>query len=537
MIAYDNTTKSFLGMACTSGRIILYSQENKMVKQVGGEQNRFLWALSWTALFSFLANGFSYFNFFPVHDAVGFTIGGSYKEWQIRLGRFLIPVYEYLKGHIAVPFLTGILSILYLGISVYLITAILKQKTRLEIVLTSAFLSANLFTVEINAVHQYFADVFLLALLLSCLGAFFICKYNNMFTNALSCLALYLSFGLYPAFITFAACLLVFAAILDIVKNNGVSRRLKRKILIGLLVLAVSGLLYLLTSRIVLYIMKLSPSDANWSIYTIGKHNTASFWKAVINNYRHFFSLFFDSESITGKWPGVATAILMLLCVCFFLTAYWEKTSKWVFLLMSFLMFLFPLGSRLVNIFTNANNAYRTMFAQFLMFPFMVKLLFLGLDYYKVRKSDVFYPVITALLLLASVILWYNVRYSNEAFTAQRIYYERANYHTGRVLQDLDSCYPERDRAEKIALVGLFQTEGPDDKFLKKFSAIGGMNRKTGITYQGVFFQEARNLGYSLVNAGTADYEAIPAVKNMPCYPTPGYIKKVDDVIVIKLAD
>lgn len=504
------------------------------------KRERFLFALLATVAFSLIANGFSYLNYYPIHDALLFTFPNSGERgWQISLGRFLIPAYQLLKGETAVPWLTGILSMLYLGISVYLISVILKQKSRLEILLTAAFLSANIATTEINAVHQYYADAFLLSLLFACLGAFFLREQIDRKSALAACCALWFSFGLYPAFITFAGCLLAFSAAVEMVESNGLHRDLCRRILIWLGLFAVSGLAYLLAGRICLRYFGLSPAASAWSIYSAGSRSLSALLKEVLNSYRRFFQLFFDGRKFTGRLSGLAVTLLVFGSLLVFLISSWRTTKKGVLLFFLVLLFLFPCGSRLVNIFTGSPSSFRTMFAQFLLLPFAVTLLCSGLRQPEAEKRRLVSAITAGAVALSLVIVWCNVCYSNRAFTVQRVQHERAVYHTGRILQELDEVYPDRDPSEMVVVTGYFKTPGASDAHIKPFRGISGMSESTGMNYEDVFYSIANSLGCRLNwnRESLSLYSEKPEVQALPCYPAPGYIREIDGAIVIKLSD
>ena len=155
-----------------------------------------------------IANGYSWFNFYPIHDNVSHVLGDGSTRY-IKLGRFLTNTYLGIRGHGSLPLVTGLLSVLFLGVSSCIVTVFLQQKTRIELVLTGAFLSANLFMVEINTGQQYFRDLFLCALMFGCLGAY--CLWHRQDTKhfLLSITLFVIAFGLYPAFIIFVCCLFV----------------------------------------------------------------------------------------------------------------------------------------------------------------------------------------------------------------------------------------------------------------------------------------------------------------------------------------
>lgn len=499
-------------------------------------KERLLWCLICTAVFSIIANGFSYFNLDPIHDAVHFTMADD-SRWQSELGRFLIPVYSLLKGNISVPFLTGLLSILYLGLSVFIVTSVLDQRSRLEILLTSAFLSVNLFTVEINAVHQYFADFFLLSILLSLVGVY--CLLNERrYSMAVALIALYASFGLYPASITFAFCMLVFTAFLEVIRQQEIREEMVRKWAIWAATFAVSGIGYLLSNRIVLLIMHTSPAEVAWSMGMLGRQNISELAERSLYHFKGFCQVFFTGR-FTGTASAVATLILTISGIGLFYYADLRKRKKWLLPLFIILMVLFPVASRLVNVFTNSSKAFRTMYAQFLFLPFVLKLITLGINKTKEGWSaKLYHAVITSITVLSAVIICSNILFSNQAFTVQKVHYDRAVYHAGRIFQDLDSLYPERDGTEKVLVIGILHTKGEMDFLADRYRGIDGFSYATGLTYEYVFDALADYLGCP-INQQQKHIDSVRAldeVQEMPIYPAPGYIAKVGDYIVIKLS-
>ena len=492
-------------------------------------RRRFLWALLATVCFSMLANGYSYFNFYPIHDAVDFVIGGPWGPWQTQLGRFLVPVYMRLKGSISMPWLTGVISMLYLGASVFIVTELLGQTSRLGIVLVSGFLSANLFTLETNSAQQYFSDVFLLALLFACLGVYLAWRGRGARSMLAAGLCMFVSFGLYQAFVTFAACLCVLAALRELVQGEGFSKPVIRRLLACAAVMAAAGVLYLAVGRVVLRAIDREPSDVQWSIFTADERGAGQLWTAVLDNYRRFFLVFFDGEGYVGRLFGVFTGLLAVIAAVTLVRALWKR--KLALLLIAALAALFPLASRLVNVFTNIPGAFRTMYAQFLLWPALVCLIFWRLPEAGRRRTAL---VATTAALSLAIILG-NVRYNNGAFTVQRIMNERALYHVGRVMEDLEAYDPEKE----IALWGTFDFDTPDEGLLQRYEHINGFTLSTGADSALAFVRYANLLGYSVNwNPFLVDeIRLLPEARAMPAYPQEGYIKEMDDCIVVRLRE
>ena len=388
---------------------------------------RFKTAFLAVAIFFFAANGFAFFNTFPIHDAILYVTIRNH-AWQVALGRFLIPFYLKLRGVTPAPFPILILSILYLGASEYLVCLIMDLKKRLEIVLSCAFLSINVATFEISAVHQYFADVFMLALLLSCLAVYLLHERVSAKKVLLAFALFFLSFGLYPAYLTFALCL--FALLLLKMVYEGSASEGKRKAAVWFLTIALAGAAYLLASRAALYVLHIQASDANQSIFTLGKLSPETIGKSIARNYRDFIRLFF-----TNGWFGRPGKIATILLVVLALGLFFSRLSLGKAALTIALLLLFPLGSRLVNIMTRNFAAYRTMYAQFLLFPILIWLFSFGAR--KLEKENIKKGLTLLLVFLSAIILWRNIQFSNYGFAYQHILYDRSVQHVGVVMEDL----------------------------------------------------------------------------------------------------
>ena len=489
---------------------------------------RFKTAFLAAAIFFFAANGYAFFNAYPLHDGV-FYVTTRNHDWQIALGRFLIPTYLKLRGNMPAPFPILILSILYLGASEYLVCLILGLKKRPEIVLTCAFLSANVATFEISAVHQYFADIFLLALLLSCLAVYLLHDKVSA-KRVLSAFALFfLSFGLYPAYFTFALCLFV-VLLLRMVYEGSVAEE-KRKAAVWFLTIALAGAAYLLASRAAVYVLHIPASHVRQSIFSLGKLSPVDTVISIARNYIGFIRLFFTGSWL--GWPGkIATILLVALALgLFFFRLPSGKTALTIALLL-----LFPLGSRLVNIMTRNYDSYRTMYTQFLLFPILIWLFSFGAR--KLEKETIKKGLTLLFVFLSAVILWRNIQFSNYGFVYQQILYDRSVQHVGVVMEDLRKYAVDKDN-EPVAVIGMFQLKQED--VFEDYRNIEGFTSYTGITYEQVFAEFCSRLGYDLnwswSKRNSDAMRDTPEVEAMPCYPEEGYISEVNGYLVIKLSD
>lgn len=501
------------------------------------EEDRFKWTFFSVLCFFLLGNGYAFFEFNPIQDAVGYALNEQ-NTWQIMLGRFLIPLYLKCRGAVSSPLIIGSLTVLYMSIGVYLICRILDLNTKPEIVLTSAFLAANLSTFEISAVHQYYSDIFLAAFLFSCIGVFLLDGTITIKNVSASILCFFISFGLYPAFITVAACLFIVVICRRLIYGDMDS--LIKDLFIWLGASIASGLMYIAGSRIALTMRHLNPAGGRRSIFSFGSLSAGELIQAVIDNYKNFYTVLFHAGDYIGRSAGFAASALLVICLfCFvFFIGRMRRFGKYLIIIV--LALLFPIVSRLINVFTG-NGAFRTMYAQYLVFPVLIRLCFYSLNYIRYKHTV---PLKCIVMLLSAVIICKTIQFNNGGFILRKVMYERALYHTGRVIADIDEFTDGYGKKQKTAIVNVFDLDVHSDLVLekqktKRYRNVEGFTGDTGITYVNVFKDTADVLGYDL-NWKTEYTDAVknlPEVKNMPAYPEPGYIAEVGEYLVIKLSD
>ena len=515
-------------------------------KPVAGEGERLRLALGGTAAVSLAAHAFSYFNFIPQHDALieSFWASGN---WQITLGRFLLPVYMSVRGSMPMPWTAGMLSILFLGLSVYLFTRTLDMDTRAEILLTGGFLSANITMTTLNALFQYFSDAFMFSLLLSCLGTYLLRDRPGWRQALPAAVCYFLCVGIYPAFITAALCTLLILLLRDVADADGFTGAIWKKVGVWALVLAGAMGLYLAASRAALASHGLSAADRNTSIFSLGGLNVRELlYRAGVNGYFFLCMLFVGFSPVhdvtyLGAAGGLAGAALAVLCAGVFFRRNRGRLKGWIWLLFLAGAVLFPVIARAVNIMTGNGSANQTIFSQYLAWPVLLWMLF----YRKKDAPEAEEPrgsgrlSVTAAVLLSLVIIGGNVRLANQTYTVQKVLYDRAVYHTGRVIEDLQEAGYEKGTGDRVVLSGTFVLGNDMTAQLDALRCMGAFY-DTAVTYDNTFRYLTRLMGYG-ISASAIDSLPDPeamraAIDQMPAYPARGYLQVVDGYYVIRLS-
>ena len=78
-----------------------------------------------TLFFMLILHGYRYVSLGFSHDSLAFAWPDDL-TWQLSLGRFVQPVYWAFRGSVGAPFLVGLLTCVYMTLSVYGTASLLK---------------------------------------------------------------------------------------------------------------------------------------------------------------------------------------------------------------------------------------------------------------------------------------------------------------------------------------------------------------------------------------------------------------------------
>ena len=270
------------------GVLLLQTSYKKKMKETDSMQCDLKKLVAMSILvWGIIAHAYIFFEFYPSHDSLMIV---SYDwQWQISLGRFAGPLYILIRDAINVPWLIGILSFIFLGISLFLIFELLEFKNSTTIVLLCGLFVTNITTINMYATYMPFADIYMLALLCACSGVYLL---NKCFKYLpLSMLLLALSMGLYQSYISCAIALMILHILRLALKGTNFERLWKIAVKY-IICLIGSAILYVTLVKISLYIFDMSLSNGYNGLTTLFKSNIKTLFEIIPNVYRHLFSFF-----------------------------------------------------------------------------------------------------------------------------------------------------------------------------------------------------------------------------------------------------
>ena len=231
----------------------------------------------WVFALGLAAHGYCYFNANFSHDSL-FSIYEASPEVNIAVGRFLRPVYRLLRGNFTLPVINGFLSLVFLSLSVYLLTDIVEIRHKSTIALTCALLVTNATFSLMNATYLHDADAYMLSLLLALMGVWTALRVRHGIL--LSTLWYFASLGIYQAYIDVAIYVFLMLALLRLLKGEQVKKVYLDTVRFMLPILA-GMILYYIGIRVTQHFAQLSDGDYYNTLSNVTAFSLASIFERL----------------------------------------------------------------------------------------------------------------------------------------------------------------------------------------------------------------------------------------------------------------
>lgn len=490
-------------------------------------------------IFSMVANGFAYFNFYPQHDSINHALTFS-TSWEVSLGRFMLPLYGEAFGDITAPWLVGVLSMVALTGATFLISDLYQLNNLSLTFLLGGLFSANMTVTEMCASFIYVDASYLFAFFLSTLSMYLVIKHPAPPVAIAAAIILSISMGFYQSYVACALLLLLFSVAKDTLSDRHLLKVSLRKWSVYILTLLLTMLFYLVEYKISMDHWGVTSPDSGNSpsqLLKITPHDLLSRFKTA---YKSFLGFFYTNERSIGFIFTTAhiilTVLAAILLICYLFK---QKLPLLNHIVLFCLIVVYPLLALLIEIAQGATGIYFiTSFSIFMLYPGLLLIIY----NVRVGQETVYstFPILRKIVVvLVAVILWQNIVFSNGAYTTQKLLYDRTLSITTRILDDVDETPGYVLKETPVVVIGIFHYDENLDIMTTYCDWLSGFH-KASTTYVGTFDSLTRLLGYKLniVSDSTVlyQYQNSDVVQQMPSYPVPGYCQMVDGSLVIKLS-
>ncbi len=482
-------------------------------------------------LVGFIAHFYKISNWLPNWDSLVFRYDA---QNMLALGRWFLPVVCSFSSFYDLPFLNGIIAIIFHGISAVFICKLLSVKNKITAALIGGVIVAFP-TVTSVMMYNYVADGYSIAFFLSVLAACFMTAKKPKFILAAVLIAL--ATGIYQAYIT-VTIMLVLLHLIDeaIYKKEAAGTIIKRAALMllsGIVGVALYGiilklLLTVFSSALLEYqglssVGSLSNIDIRGSLYLI-KHT--------------FLDCFFDLSE------GFNLYILINIVIFIFTLAHYIKYiiineiyKNPISLILILIMTIMLVAGAGVLAFINASVDYHNL----MLMGYSIFYLFFLILYERGNDSDNIIKCWSVLIVAVILISNFAV-ISNVSYHKAQLAYEKSYGVLIRIADRIENT-PNTEDCDKILVLGALEN-----------SAQYSVNLTpdiTGITDGYIIRADDETVGQSVLCSALNDYcekeydfvygeekkkiSQSEEVRAMPEWPARGCIAVVDDTIIIKL--
>lgn len=489
--------------------------------------------LAATALCMLLAHGFAWFNLFPSHDGTILVFDADVV--MLQLGRWVqLPYYRFLRGKINMPWLTGMFSVLWTSLSVYLVSDLLKLSRKATAALAAVFGTAISITL-LNATYNDKSDLFTCAMFLAFWGVYAVRRFRCRWWGVLFCGGcLCLSMGLYQGYIEFAIGLFLLCLLRDCLTEELPWADYLRRGFTAVAALLLGGVLYAVSVKVVLAYKHLELIDSSNGLQQMSRGGVSVWLSRLPGAYKQVFTTLLGYDVWNNRGMRLATSVCLLLALACLVLVLRTK-SKRTLAQIVIIFVLLPLGLNVVYLLSERAPTLLMLYPVYLVYALV--LLLTGME-----------PAPRSAAWLACGLCFFltmqNVIYANGAYTYRKLVYENTRgqvYAIMAKVQDLPGYvegqtpvvfsgdFADSDFTYRNDLLHLYE-EGD--------TGLSG----SAITYDGTikwWFGNIMGSSARVINtqAELESWAENPTVQAMPCYPASGSIAMVDGAAVIKLSD
>ena len=486
-----------------------------------------------TALCMLLAHGFAWFNLFPSHD--GTILFFDADVVMLQLGRWVqLPYYRFLRGKISMPWLTGMFSVLWTALSVYLVSDLLKLRRKATMAFAAVLGTAISITL-LNATYNDKSDPFTCAMFLAFLGVYAVRRCRRPWLGVALCGGcLCLSMGLYQGYIEFAIGLFLLCLLRDCLTQDLPWADYLRRGFTAVAALLLGGILYAVSMKAVLAYKHLELIDSYNGLQQMGRSGLAVWLSRLPGAYKQVFATLLGCDVWNNRGMRLATDLCLLLALACLVLALRRKPRR-VLAQTAILLVLLPLGLNVVFLLSEQAPTLLMLYPVYLLYALV--LLLTETDTAP-RSAAWLACVLCAFLTLENVI------YANGAYTYRKLVYENTRGQVYTIMAKVQDLPGYVEGETPVVFSGDFTDSNftYHNDLLRQYEEGDTGLSGSAITYDGTikwWFANIMGSGARVVNT-QAELDAWaenPAVQAMPSYPASGCIAMVDGAAVVKLSD
>ena len=472
--------------------------------------------LFFTIVCCFIAYGFTLTNFTLTIDSEG----PFYADTSLTLGRWGTNLFRYHIFNGIIPYYTLLLGLLFYSLAAVEMSRLFRLNTVQSYVFTVLLVTFPQMAYQFVFTMQ--ADAIGFGFLLSVLSVkYFLKAYRGKpdlttaFYFIFSCLLFMFAIGIYQALVLVPVVLFIITVFQSTYDDEYTFKNEFKKGLWFAGYVVISGIFYIISVKI---LAPQAGGQSYLSSYTSGSSN------GLISNFISLLKTHVRGSAYYGNRTFIIVPVVAILLL-FSFTISVKKIVVRIFLLMLILIVPFLIAFFITSGYTPP----RLYVTSGIVFAFLIVHL-LSLV-----------PAERLVAIVASLLVLVNVYFITMLFWSQNKVYK----HDIRIAQDIDNSikarYPDFDpKADYVYFYGSLPWAEHERYRIPDAEVFGGsfFLWDNGSNYRITHFMDIADVAHYKVIDNKETYLGIKdSVAAMPVWPKPGYIKKVNNVIIVKLGD
>lgn len=501
-------------------------------------------SLLYTLLLGLAAHGLMLINLSISHDAVlNFYNSYSAHVHQIGLGRVLEPLYREMTGsRILMPWSTGLIAFLWLGLAVFLVCVLLCLSGRMEVLLTAGIMTVNISVTAVSATYMPWLAADMFALLLAVVAVYFWHTYKNYRQKRwlmAGALAVCCSLSIYQCYIAVTVVLMILISMQRLTEGEHPAKVFKNG-MAGIGMIGVGGLLYYILVTVICGLMDIPLTEREYDSVTNLWDNQEPALKRLTACLKEAVTHFFAKDESIYPYPvvWVVNVILIFLGLYFLICVLrkskygQEKASTTRRLMIIFLAAALPFAAYMMRLL---NKDVHDLMVYALWLLYLLPVLLWKLSAQETAGDR---RMRCLVLILLSFLIFEDIQTDNAVYVKKRVEAEATLSLMTEIMAQVEGTEGYVPGETPVTFVGdvseiIQEVPGTD-----RIKGISGCNKSSAITYKGTYQAYFDNVMLRKIKVvWENERENLPKEKSdqMPEYPQKGYVKKMNDVVVVKL--
>lgn len=471
----------------------------------------------------------------PNHDGLDSMY---FDQNMVTSGRWFLTIACGISSYFTLPWLIGLLAVLYLALTGVVLTEYLEVHRKITILLIGGLLAAFPAIASMFA-YVFTMDGYLLGMLLAVLAPLCVKKQKYGYVTGGICLAF--SLGIYQAYLPFAILLSLYGCVMIVLSDESIRQKIKQ--ILSYLWMGIIGVvLYYVLLRVLLWVQGKELASYQ-GISGAGQAEGQGPLSLLVQIYHDFAAFTLKGNVLFENVFSLAALVLLVILFVYavfhvVIVKKWYR-SPYFYGILVILMIIVPVAANVILILSPNVTYHVLMRYQWVLFPILM-LAF-------IEKSQVLQVQSVAgtlsqwvLLLCAGVLVWHYALVDNIAYSNLEKKYEKTYAYCLRLadrMEQTEGYYP----GIPIAMIGVVSEEQyPQTDITEKATSNligipGDSLLYTRTNYQ-AFMKHYMGITINLVTDEQMKtiYDS-PEYQSLQSFPHENSMQVVDGILYIKL--